>query len=156
MRQIEALKHGRPHRYGDPPQDDWGVHIEACASEMAVAKAYNLYWEPVARRPENLAGDVGNLQVRSTWRENGRLILHDRDPDDAVFVLVTGKIPSFDVRGWILGRDGKAKEHWDEGDGRPAYFVPQNVLTQGSPPLGRVTVGPWPGSGSSTTGTSSE
>jgi hypothetical protein len=137
MRQIEALKRGRPHRYGTPPQDEWGVHVEACGAEMAVAKAYNLYWEPVARSPEKLAGDVADLQVRSTWRDNGRLILHDpKDANDAVFVLVTGRLPTFTVRGWITGANGKQQRYWDEGDGRPAYFVPQSALCQEQPPIG--------------------
>jgi hypothetical protein len=32
------------------------------------------------------------------------------------------------IVGWIRGRDGKKKEYWWEGTGRPAYFIPQNVL----------------------------
>lgn len=155
LRQIEALKHGRRPRYGQP-LDDWGVNIEGCAAEMAVAKAYGLYWEPVARRPEDLAGDVSTLQIRSTWRENGRLIIHEHDPDDAPFILVTGKVPAFTIRGWIYGRDGKAVEFWDEGDGRAAYFVQQSALSRSRPPLGSGKVLPWPGSKSNTTAASSK
>ncbi len=150
MRQIEALKRGRPHRYGKPTGSEWDTHIEGCAAEMAVAKAYDLYWEPVARAPEDLAGDVSDLQVRSTWRENGRLILHKRDPGDAPFVLVTGKIPTFTIRGWILGREGKLVEFWDGGDGRAAYFVPQHALERSPPPRGSGKVLPWHESKSNT------
>jgi hypothetical protein len=156
MRRLEAMRHGREDRYGAPPQDLWGLDIEACLAELAVAKAYNLYWERLARNPAALRGDVAELQVRSTWREDGSLILHHEDPDDAIFILVTGRAPTFDIRGWIRGSDGKEERWWRTGDGRPAFFVPQSALNRASPPReGSVTVGPWPGSKSTTTGSSS-
>jgi len=127
MRRIGAMASGRPEPYGTPA-DLWAVDIEAAAAELAVAKAVGLFW-PMATRPDrNLAGDVGPFQVRHTTRENGRLILHDRDSDDAAFVLVRGSIPSFDVVGWIWGADGKDQRFRFKGDGRPAFFVPETDL----------------------------
>lgn len=156
MRRLEALKHGRSDRYGPPPSDLWGLDIEACLAELAVAKAYNLYWERLARDPAALLGDVSALQVRSTRRDEGCLILHAEDDDRAVFVLVTGSAPTLTIQGWTRGAEGKQEKWWKRGDGRPAYFVPQSALNRASPPLdGNVTVGPWPGSESSTTGRSS-
>lgn len=74
QRHIQALCKGRHEIYGSP-SSGWDVHIEGCAAERAVAKAYNLYWEPVVENPEELRGDVGlgmrALQVRSTWRRDG-------------------------------------------------------------------------------------
>ncbi len=139
-RRIEALRLGRKPVYGDTKiHAEWGVDIEGAAAEMAVAKAYNLFWTPVVQRPEELPGDVGRgmhaLQVRSTPREHGRLILHERDKDDAIFVLVTGRIPAFTIRGWIQGKDGKCDRFLHPGDGRPAFFVPQEHLRQGHPPV---------------------
>lgn len=152
-RRLEAAKHGRGDRYGAPPSDLWGIDIEACLAELAVAKAYDLYWERLAYDPATLRGDVATLQVRSTWREDGCLILHEEDRDDATFILVTGCAPTYTVRGWIQGRAGKQRQWWREGDGRPAYFVPQAALSPTSPPAeGNVRVGPWKGSASSTTG----
>jgi hypothetical protein len=54
--------------------------------------------------------------------------LHDRDNDEAVFVLVVGSYPSMKIVGWIYGEEGQKKEYWWEGTGRPAYFVPQENL----------------------------
>lgn len=141
-RRIEALRLGRVPVYGDTKvHAEWGVDIEGAAAEMAVAKSFNLFWTPVVREPKELDGDVGfglqALQVRSTPRDNGRLILHDRDADDAVFVLVTGRLPEFHIRGWTTGREGKQARFQHPGDGRPAYFVPQESLHQGEPPVVR-------------------
>lgn len=127
MRHIEALKRKRPQTYGSVNKP-WDIDIESAAAEMAVAKGLGVYWTAVAGRPENLPGDCGQYQVRSTTRENGCLILHDRDADDDVFVLVTGQVPMFTLRGWIRGAEGKNPLYLSPGDGRPAYFVPQHAL----------------------------
>jgi hypothetical protein len=155
MRRLSAIKHGRRDRYGPPSLDLWRLDIEGCLAELVVAKAYGHYWERLASDPATLPGDVGRLQVRSTWRDDGSLILHDEDSGGAIFVLVTGSAPTYTVRGWIRGSEGKQSQWWREGDGRPAYFVPQGALSQTPPPAeGNVTVGPWQGSTSNTTGRS--
>jgi len=156
MRRIEAMKHTRQPIYGEPNLDLWGLDIEAALAEIAVAKAYDLYWEGVARAPSQLRGDVSNLQVRSTYREDGCLILHEDDPDDALFVLVTGRAPTYTIRGWMKAAEGKSPKWWREGDGRPAFFVPQTALNRSSPVgEGRLLTGPWPASKSTTKVTSS-
>lgn len=132
-RQLEALRLGRQDNHGFEG-DGWGVHIEGACAEVAVAKATGRYWDAVVRRPEDLAGDVGRgLQVRSTRRSNGSLIIHHSDPDDAAFVLVVAKPPVFNLVGWIRGRDGKHDEWWRADLPRPAFFVPQRELTRVQP-----------------------
>ena len=129
MRRIEALKRSRPEPHGAPTSDLWGIDVESAAAELAVAKALNTFWHSLASRPEVLPGDVGSLQVRSTPLPNGCLIVHHKDESDAPFVLVTGRVPLFDVVGWILGDDAKIDRFWkDPGTGRPAFFVPQKEL----------------------------
>ena len=137
QRRIHALRKERRAVYGDPDRY-WDTDIEGCAAERAVAKAYNLYWEPVVENPEELRGDVGMgmraLQVRSTTRKDGRLIVHERDNDEHAFVLVVGCIPEFEIKGWIMGVDAKQEHFLFKGDGRPAFFVPQDKLNGGVPP----------------------
>lgn len=128
MRQIEALKLGRPDRHGYNG-DGWNVHIHGALAECAVAKAQGRYWEPLARRPHELAGDVADLQVRSTQHRDGSLILHPDDPDDARFWLViTSSAPRFNVVGSIDGAAGKLKQYWRTDVREPAFFVPQAAL----------------------------
>lgn len=116
------------HRFGKP-KDLWSTDIQGALAECVLAKAIDRYWRPLVREPQTLEGDVGREQVRSTSRTNGCLILHPPDPDDARFWLVVGDVPTFRVIGWIRGVDGKQPEYWQQGDGRPAFFVPQDALT---------------------------
>ncbi len=96
------------------------------------------------------APDVAGYDVRGTQYLDGRLILHPRDLDERIYVLVVGPLTArhlaprpyhlaFFVCGWIYGRAGKDKQWWDEpiGNGRPAFFVPQQALMpiQSLPPL---------------------
>jgi hypothetical protein len=108
--------------------DAWSVDIEAAAGELAVAKALNRYWDGSVNTFQR-AGDVGHLQVRSAPKESHSLIVRERDKDTDVFILVTGKIPAFRIRGWIMGRHAKRAEWRRNPSGHePAYFVPPSSL----------------------------
>lgn len=127
QRQMHALKDGRANVFGFDG-DDWGIHIEGACGEIAAAKAMNRYWSASVNTFKN-GGDVGQIQVRTRSRADYDLLIRDNDRDGDVFVLVTGKIPNFCVRGWIVGLDGK-KDVWRKGHGGrpPAWFVPQSAL----------------------------
>lgn len=128
MRRLLAIRRQRRDHYGRPAFDLWGMDIEAAGAELAVAKLTGCFWNALADDPASLPGDVGRFQVRYTHRPAGCLIVHRADPDLAPFVLVTGRLPSYTVRGQILGREAKQQRFWREGDGRPAYFVPAEAL----------------------------
>lgn len=127
MRQISNLFKDRRDAHGCPVTIGWQVHVEGCAGELAVAKHLNLFWNG---NFENLkADDVGRFQVRTADSHGKRLILHDKDPDDRIFILVTGMSPHFLIQGWIKASEGKVQEYWsDPAGGRPAYFVPKERL----------------------------
>lgn len=127
MRQVENLKKDRTPYHGAGDKQDWQLHLEGCLGEMALAKHLNVFW---SGKGGFRAPDVGELEVRTTRHENGRLILHPADSDDATFYLLTGVNGTYDVRGHILGRDGKREEFWADptGQGRGAFFVPQSHL----------------------------
>jgi hypothetical protein len=130
-RRLRAIFRGRQHRYGRGDGDAWQADVDACGAEIATAIAVDRHWgdDP---EPDYL-GDVGSrspkLHVRHSVRPDGRLILREDDPDDAVFVLVTGTIPAFRVCGWITGREGKAGDLIDLNNNRPpCWMVPQSEL----------------------------
>lgn len=130
MRRISAIRANRPEPYGALAEDLWGNDIESCAAEMLVARAFGVNWIPYANNPQSITADVGdNIQVRSTRRDNGCLLLHKEDKDDHIYVLVTGSGIQKRIRGCILGSDGKRSEYWRESTGRPCYFVPQSKLS---------------------------
>lgn len=127
QRQIEAKRRGISDAHGYAG-DGWGIDIEGAAAEMAYAKGCDRYWLSVVDDPHLLPGDVGRVQIRSTPRANGCLLLHPDDPDSAMFVLAIGRTPTFEFIGWGNAGDLKRPEYWREDTGRPAFFVPQSAL----------------------------
>jgi hypothetical protein len=129
-RELAAIVRARQDSNGIPQRDAWGLHIGGCLGEIVVAKWLGVYWDG-AFRQKLVAGDVGALEVRYTDWANGRLLIKEKDADDAAYLLVTG--PSlqqcFTIRGWIVGGDAK-KDIWhvELERGRPCYAVPQDAL----------------------------
>lgn len=126
-RRLRAIARNRQHRHSWRGGDVWEIDIQGAAAEMAVAKAVGRYWTDTA--DPDYEGDVGqNVQVRWTARPDGSLLLHPDDKPEHAFVLVTGQIPQFEIRGWLWGAHGKDPRFWREDTGRPAFFVPQAAL----------------------------
>lgn len=126
-RQISNLQKGRKDFYGAKERDGWRMHIEGCMGEMAVAKALGLFWN--GDIGDLGAPDVDGLEVRTSSRLDGDLIMHPRDKDNAYYILVTGVNGRYQIHGYIEGRYGKNEKYWsDPAGGRPAFFVPQSVL----------------------------
>lgn len=115
-------------RHGYSGENAWEQDIQGAAAELAVAKATNRYWDGSFNTYKR--GDVGSVQVRSTKRPDGCLIVRPSDPADAVYFLVVGEIPEFTVVGWIMGENAKLERFEKAPGGRPpAFFVPQRYLT---------------------------
>lgn len=103
-------------------------HIRGAHCEFAASIMTNLYWRPSIG--ELKSRDIGGLvEVRSTVRETGRLIVKPSDPDHAPFALIVADMQALQFRfaGWLFAREAKA---WplltDHGD--PAHFVEQSAL----------------------------
>lgn len=128
-RQTTNLRDRRQDAHGAQQDMGWQYHIEGACGEKAFAKFYGLYWSGAIG--DLRADDVGHFQVRTNSRSNGDLILHPNDANDRIFVLLTGLAPTYTVRGWLWGGEGKNSCWWREsapGKGRPAFFVPQSAL----------------------------
>jgi len=127
-RHLAALVANRANGYGRGDDDGWSDHIEGVCGELAVAKALGVYWTPTVDTFKS-GGDVGDWQVRTRRRADYELLIRDDDADEAPFILVRGRVPLFEVVGWIRGRDGKRDEWRHAHGGRPpAYFVPAEAL----------------------------
>lgn len=110
----------------------WNEHIEGAAAELAYAKAAGVEWQAGVNTFK--AGDVGDVQVRSTRLTNGRLIVRPRDPTNALYVFVRGEIPNFTIVGSIRGSDAKSDRYLfnppgKSGNTKAAYFIPTDELT---------------------------
>jgi hypothetical protein len=130
QRIVANLKDGREGRYGAVNgEGSFEYHWTGCLGEMAVAKHFNLFWAGALGNFD--AADVGGIiQVRARGRSDGQLILHPKDNDAAPFVLALAPHPPLILLcGWVYARDGKKPNFWkDPAGGRPAFFVPKDVL----------------------------
>ena len=108
----------------------WSNDIEAAGAELAFAKLIGEEWVGAVNTFH--APDVGDCwQVRYTDKENGRLIIRQRDESKRhhKFVLITGSMPKYHIHGYILGKDGFDKKYeCNPNNGTPAYFIPQSDL----------------------------
>jgi hypothetical protein len=123
---------GRPNAYG-LAKDGRDEEVLGCYGEYCVSLWLDRAWRAVVDDPwSEIEGDVGQLQVRTTW--NGRdphLICHPRDKDEATFVLVSRQDwDTFRIEGWLTGATAKDDTYWSDkyGHNRPAFFVPARDL----------------------------
>ena len=110
MRSVEDMAKGYKPAYG-AKANDWQISIEGTLGEMAAAKWLGVYWQgaTVFR-----GCDLPGVEVRTRSRHHYELIVHPKDRDDAKFLLLTGAAGRYVVRGWILGKDAKREEWWND------------------------------------------
>lgn len=120
-------------RIGKAGQDKrvrgWQDDCDGACGEAAVAKWLGVFYDGALG--DFAAKDAGHVQVRTTPRASGCLIVRDHDADDDIYILVLSHdAPNFILAGWIRGCDAKQGEWRDaKGTDRPAaFFVPQEAL----------------------------
>lgn len=127
LRQLAAIRRGSNDNHGFSGLG-WSEHIEGACGELAVCKLIGVYWDggvDTFKLP-----DIGaKTQVRTRSSHSYELIVRGDDSDDEIFILATGKCPTYRIHGYCYGRDGKKSEYSQTHGGRPAaYFVPQKAL----------------------------
>lgn len=108
-----------------------GSHIVGALGERAVYKALGRQWVGTVDtfKAPDLVGT--QVQIRTTSKSTGELVVRERDNPDQPFVLVVPEeFPAFRVVGWCYGKDARKREFWKapRTDLPPAYFVPQHLL----------------------------
>lgn len=131
-RRIESVVAKRRDAFGYKDNDGWETDVEGAGAEQAYCKYRGVFWPATIG---NFHGaDVGKIiQVR--WSRKDVLIVrppnwrNQGDNDEHLFVLVTGKMPDYQVRGWIRGGDAKRSE-WEvkSSDRSPCWMVPVRFL----------------------------
>jgi hypothetical protein len=128
-RKLLAIENGHKDNHGfEGP--GWNEDIEGSCGEMAVAKYLGIYWGG-GMGEEFKSPDLGDrIQIRTTPRLDGSLIVRKDAKDDHIYVLVTGEAPTYFLRGFISAADAKRDEFVRAPNGRPpAWFVPQYALS---------------------------
>lgn len=127
QRNIEAILDGRKTAFGK--DKTWTIHIEGACGELAVSKYMNLYWGGSVNTFKS-DGDLCNgWEVRTRSNDDWDLIIRNNDPEDRIYILVTGLFPKYYIKGWIKGKQGKQNQFYKNyGNYGHAWFVPQNYL----------------------------
>jgi hypothetical protein len=117
-----------PERYGSKGED-LDKHTLGAVGEYCLAKYLDRHWSGPGRMKQP---DVGReIQIRTSNKVSGHLLLHKADNDDDYFVAVAkgATTESWHVKGWVYGRDGKLQEFWKTLQyGRPCYVIPNEIL----------------------------
>jgi len=125
-KRIASFNREDNHGFKQDETDPWATDIEACGGEMAFAKGINVFYVPGINTFKS--PDVGQFGVRHTSLFDGCLVIRPKDPP-GIYVLVTGTMPVYQLRGWWNTRDG-LEESWLRAPNNrpPAHFIPQGVL----------------------------
>jgi hypothetical protein len=132
LRCIESMRKKMKDAYGYKGHT-WEDNIQGACGELAFAKFKGIYWDGSVNKmghPDFIIN--GNpVEIKTTNKNNG-LIVRPDTPVKYCFVLVKGKIPNFNIVGWISGKDARSLGKFtDNGNGRPpAYFVPEDRLNK--------------------------
>lgn len=125
MRFQHARQHNRDPGAGPTATAvDARNDIRGAKCEFAASVLLNLYWRPTIGEIDK--PDVGGVvEIRSTDRPNGRLIVKPKDSDEAPFALMIQiDEASFRFGGWMYGSRAKTYPLLTK-HGDPAHFVPQ-------------------------------
>lgn len=85
------------------------VNLQGFGAEVAVARWSGLVWNRGNRRKPDVGTDV---EVRCVRRADGMLAMYDYDKGSRRFVLAIGSFPTYQIVGWIPGRDGMKARYW--------------------------------------------
>ena len=136
VRHIKQLTIDLAHRVPDT-ESGWETQCEGCAAELAVAKALGLYptglGEPLSPDGDT---DVAGIQVRRRSSAGYELYLFRHEKREVPWVLVTGRMPNFELQGWIMGSDAMVPDFWvpasrTGGFPRAECYVVPNYLLNG-------------------------
>ena len=138
MRNVASHQRNLPRTNRDAEANNdhqWETDINGALAEIAVAKAYGVYWDPSVNVGK--AADVGIIQVRSNTRKNGHLIVRKSDKDNEPFMLVICQNPNFHIVGWMIAGDAKKPEFYRPADkyGVEAWWVDQQSLCKDPLPV---------------------
>ena len=133
QRQLAAIVANRPDRHGISQGDGWRAHIEGACGEVAVAKFLGYYWDGSVDTFRSIP-DLAGAEVRTRSSHEYDLLIRKDDDPEKVYILVTGRAPTFWVHGWLRGKDAQREQWWkNHGNREWAWFVPSSALNTNWP-----------------------
>jgi hypothetical protein len=97
--------------------------------EIAVAKLGKFYFVPGLNEFDSVPDVFRDVEVRSTDRDDGCLVIRDNDVLERRFILAIVNDSDVVLAGWIYGTEGAKSEYLgNPNNNTPAWFVPINKL----------------------------
>jgi hypothetical protein len=121
----------RQPKYGQ----DHGARFAQSEDGTLASKAFAVMLGVPYNPSNGLDWRVDDYWIRSTSREKGCLLLHEKDDPNQKYVLLIGFRHEWGIAGWCWGVEGKQRAHWRDDVRCPAFFVPQRVLHAWPPDL---------------------
>ena len=126
-RQAQSVAKGLKDSHGFEG-DGALIHTEGVGGELAFAKAYDLY-PGFTEGTFKTADFCANIQVKTRSKHSYDLLVRKDDSPEDIFVLVTGQLPKYRIRGWMLGHEAMKEQFLEVYGGRePAFFPPREAL----------------------------
>jgi len=123
-RNAEASFRNRKPRFPEKVVGElWGFHIESAHAELAVCKYLGIYWGFGVNTFH--VEDIVNTNLEIRW--SSRSDLKVRPDDTGVVISVTGKCPSYEIKGWIEAENA-LQDKWRYDKEPICYFVPHKEL----------------------------
>ena len=121
------------HNVNVPGQDNFNNEILGVCGEMVFAKEFNVYLDLTFHNRSgghDLIYKGHTIDVKNTHLENGRLVvpLKKKNSPSDVYVLVTGNLPTFTIRGYAT-KNKVFESVMNLGHG-PCYALDQSELNQ--------------------------
>lgn len=105
-------------------------HQDGAGGELAFCRALGLKW-PATVNTFTAVPDVSpNWEVRTLRKLPGVKVV-DTDPDDRLVAWVRGKLPRYEIMGYIIAGGAKQHGEWRKDPGkrkRPIWLVPENRM----------------------------
>jgi hypothetical protein len=132
-RSLRRFVDSHPVRHYFDPADPAANDLTALESEYAASVVTGLEWRtPYVGFADRHRGDLaGEVEVRSTPREYGGLLIRLEDDASRRYVLVTGSDGRYVVRGWRWGwevTEGICGIWWEKAPRYPCWRVAQFEL----------------------------
>ena len=126
QRQFRAIERQAKNTVEQSCYDELATHVHGAIAEAAVAKALGLYCN-LCSKDRSLPDIYPNIEVRSTLKPDGPLIVRSKDATDRKYYLVAGMYPNIQIVGWLWGKDCKLPEYYQDVK-NPYWKVPQYKL----------------------------
>jgi hypothetical protein len=132
MRNIDSLQSGSKNKNNLDDTDNWTLHIEGAAGELAVCRHAHVPWPALVGHHKMPDVRIGKRWYQVKTNKSRRwtdLIVKRDDPDEHPYIGVLSYLPNFYITGWLPAEEIKQDKWWrDPIGGRPAYFVPHDQL----------------------------